>query len=240
VLLYPTLGLCALGAAALVYRYDLYDREPKAALAAAVALGALAMALAAPLETALFGWFETPGVVALAAVAALSEEALKLTVVGLFAVAARKTFNDPMDGLIYGSMAGLGAALEEGVAVLRLGPARGASFGGLPPEELVRLCGHLVFGGVGGFGVGQARLRQPGWAGALGLGFVAAVALHFGWDVIALRREAAPESPREALLGAGLMLTGFALYGRLVVVASSWSQQLFSPGLVRRLSGWWD
>jgi len=236
VLLYLTLGLCALGAAALVYRYDLYDREPKGALAAAVGLGAAAMALAGPLETAVFRHLERPGPVALAAVASLSEEALKLAVVGLFALGARKIFNDPMDGLIYGSMAGLGAALEEGVATLRL--ARGEPAGWLPPEELVRLCGHLVFGGVGGFGVARASLRQPGGGRALAVGFTAAVALHFGWDVIALRRESAPGSGLDVVLGMALMLAGFALYGRLVMVASSWSQRLFSPGLVRRLGAW--
>jgi RsiW-degrading membrane proteinase PrsW (M82 family) len=235
-ILYLTLGLCALGAAALVYRYDLYDREPKGAVAACVALGALAMSLAGPIETAIFRSLSQPGPVAIAAVASITEESLKLLVVGLLAVFAHRIFNDPMDGLIYGSMAGLGAALEEAVAGLRAAGPHGAFGGWLPPEELVRLCGHLVFGGVGGFGVGRARLRQSGGAWALAVGFVAAVALHFGWDVIALRAEAGGRSGyADAALGASLMLTGFALYGRLVVVASSWSQRLFSPGLVRRL-----
>jgi hypothetical protein len=122
------------------------------------------------------------------------------------------------------------------VAVLRSGP-RDGSF--LPLEELVRLCGHLVFGGIGGFGVGRARLRQPGWPWAVALGFVAAVALHFGWDVIALRSESLrPEATRDTMLGAVLMLGGMMLYGRLVIVASSWSQRLFSPGEIRRLGGW--
>jgi RsiW-degrading membrane proteinase PrsW (M82 family) len=236
VILYLTLGLCALGAATLVYRYDLYDREPKAAVAAAMGLGALAMALAGQVEAAIFGAFAGAGPVGLAAVASGVEETLKLLVVGLMALAARRVFNDPMDGLIYGSMAGLGAALEEGTAVLRSAGLQAWTVAWLPPEELVRLCGHLVFGGVGGFGVGRARLRQPGWPWALAGGFVAALSLHFGWDWIALRRESMVAGAQpEVFLAAGLMLAGLVLYGRLVVVASSWSQRLFSPGVVRRL-----
>jgi len=103
----------------------------------------------------------------------------------------------------------------------------------------VRLCGHLVMGGVGAFGVGCARVKRPGWPWALGLGFLAAFSLHFGWDLQALRTEGAAGATLGAtLLSAALMLAGFLLYGRLVVVASRWSQQMFSPGVIRRLGSW--
>jgi RsiW-degrading membrane proteinase PrsW (M82 family) len=193
------------------------------------------MAGAARVEDAVFGALVAPTPLGLAGAAALVEESAKLLVVAGFALFARRIFNDPMDGLIYGSLAGLGAALEEAVAVLRATPRAGAL---LPPEELVRLCGHLVFGGIAGFGVGAARLRLFRWPRALAGGFVGASALHFGWDVIALRAEMAPLGPRrEPLFAAGWMLLGLLLYGRLVVVASAWSQAIFSPGVARRLGG---
>jgi RsiW-degrading membrane proteinase PrsW (M82 family) len=129
-LLYLTFALCGLGAAALVYRYDLYDREPIPAAALAVGLGAITMALADPLERLIFAYLRTESAAALAAVAALVEEGFKLLVVVVFAVFARRVFNDPMDGLIYGSLAGLGAALEEGVAVLRGGANRSPAAAG--------------------------------------------------------------------------------------------------------------
>jgi RsiW-degrading membrane proteinase PrsW (M82 family) len=233
VILYSTLALCALGAATLVYRYDLYDREPLPALGRAAILGAAAMALAGPAELLTLRFLGTEGPLALAAVAAFEEETLKLLVVLLLAVFASRVFNDPMDGLIYGSMVGLGAALEEGVAVLRHRAGEGPW---LPPEELVRMCGHLVMGGIGGFGVGRARFRQPGWPLALGLGLLAALSLHFGWDFLALRAEPLRAGPsRQALLGAALMLAGMLLYGRLVVVASRWSRRFFSPESTRAL-----
>jgi RsiW-degrading membrane proteinase PrsW (M82 family) len=232
VILYLTLGLCSLGAAALVYRYDLYDREPPAMIAFTVGLGAGAMALAGRLEAACFARLETDSIATLALVGAGYEEALKLLVVALLALLAR-SFNDPMDGLIYGSMSGLGMALEEGIAVLRAMPSGG---GMLPPEELVRLCGHLVMGGIGGFGVGCLFFR--GWQGMAGAtaSFLSAVLLHFGWDVAALRAEAATGlGGRESLLAVALMLAGLLLYGRLVVVGSRWSQQVFAPGPPQKL-----
>jgi RsiW-degrading membrane proteinase PrsW (M82 family) len=111
VILYATLGWCTLGAAIVVYRHDLYDREPIPLLALTVLLGMGAMSLAGHVEawTLSSSRLTTPG--AIATVAALEEELLKLLVVVAIAVGARRQFNDPIDGLIYGSM---GAVLMVG------------------------------------------------------------------------------------------------------------------------------
>jgi RsiW-degrading membrane proteinase PrsW (M82 family) len=236
VILYLTLGLCALGAAVLVYRYDLYDREPVGLLAAAVALGAGGMALAGRLEASTFERLPGGDLPTIALIASSLEEALKLVAIATLALFFRRAFNDPMDGIIYGSMAGLGAALEEGVALLRLLPAPRYW---LPPEELVRLCGHLVMGGVGGFGVGYVIVRGRKGLPAVGVSLLAAVALHFGWDLLALQGDATSARPlRGALSGVALMLAGLLLYGRLVVVGSRWSQEVLSPGRPLRLGQW--
>jgi RsiW-degrading membrane proteinase PrsW (M82 family) len=232
-ILYVTLAICALLAAVLVYRYDLYDREPLPLVGLAIGLGALAMALAGQVELFVFERQRLEGELTQAAVAGLVEETGKLAAVLAVAFLARQAADDPMDGLIYGSLAGLGAALEEGVAVLR-GLPSGTSW--LPPEELVRLCGHLVMGGLAGFGVSRARGRDPGWPGALVFGFVCAIVLHFGWDTLSLQAAHFPQGPsRPALLAGALMLGGLLLYGRLVVVATGWSQQVFARGVAGRL-----
>ncbi len=229
VFLYLTLGLSGLGVAVLVYRYDLYDREPKALLVATVALGAAAMTLAGRLESATLARLHTNAPPVLAWVGASYEEALKLLVVILIALFARRAFNDPMDGLIYGSMAGLGAALEEGVAVIRALPR---ATGLVPPEELVRLCGHLVMGGIGGFGMSCVVTKRPRALAAVALSLFTAVALHFGWDLVALSADAGVvRAGRNGLLGAALMLAGLLLYGRLVVLGSRWSKDVFAPDL---------
>jgi len=235
VILYATLALSVLAAAALVVRYDMYDREPPALLALAMGLGAGAMAAAGLLEEWTLGGQRITGEAGIAAVAAVEEESLKLLVVGVIALLFRRTFNDPMDGIIYGSMSGAGMALEESLHVLGASQAQGS----LPPVELVRLCGHLVMGGISGFPLGLARLRHPAWPGALAGCVLCATGLHFGWDWIALTAPASGQlSPGQAALGVALMLAGLCLYGTLVALSSRWSHDLFAPWRPARLWGW--
>jgi RsiW-degrading membrane proteinase PrsW (M82 family) len=232
-ILYATLGLCAVGAAFLVYRHDLYDREPWSLLAVAVGLGAAAIVLAGWLEAWTFVALSVARPAGQAAVAAACEELGKLLVVVAFAFFARRTFNDPMDGIVYGSMAGLGAALDESVALLR-----GSSHGLLlPPEELVRLCGHLVMGGLGGFAVGMARIGKKGWPAAVVGGFLAAFALHFGWDFMALSAETREPSLGQTLARVATMLAGLVGYGLLLELGARWSKQVFAPDLPVRPAG---
>src|SRR5690606_24377502 len=87
---------------------------------------------------------------AIALVAATHEGLGKFLVVLLIALLFRGVFNDPADGIIYGSLVGLGAGLMESIALLGFGGGR--SF--LPPAEIVRLLGHAVFGGITGYGLG--------------------------------------------------------------------------------------
>jgi RsiW-degrading membrane proteinase PrsW (M82 family) len=235
VILDVTFAGCAIGAAVLVYSYDLYDREPISVLGLAAALGAVGMAASGGLETMAFRQLELDSVLALAFVGALCEETAKLLVVALLALFAR-SFNDPMDGLIYGSMAGLGAALEEGLAVLHATPNAAWP---LPPDELVRLCGHLVMGGIGGFGMGCLFHRRDRWKLAVAASFLTAVLLHLGWDLAALRADGGRGAAgRDTLLAASLMLAGLLLYGRLVVVGSRWSMEVFAPGTPQRFWRW--
>jgi hypothetical protein len=85
-MIYATLGLCALGAAVLVYRCELYDREPLPLVGVAIVLGAGAMAVAGRLEAFTFERFGLERRLALAGVAALEEEALKLLAVAALAL----------------------------------------------------------------------------------------------------------------------------------------------------------
>ena len=116
--LYVALGLCALLAALLVYRYDLYEREPWYMVALAIVLGAAGMRLVGTVELVSLGFVDTQ--VAVAALAALHEEAARLAIVIAIAFVFPRQFNDPMDGIVYGSMVGLGMALEESFFLLGL------------------------------------------------------------------------------------------------------------------------
>ncbi len=234
-LFFVALALCALLTASLVYRYDLYEHEPIPLLGVAIALGAGAMWLAGLVEDrALRAWQPDP--LGIAAVASGAEELMKLLVVIAVSILARREFDDPMDGIVYGSMAGLGAALEESVFYQRGALSLHTL---VPAAELVRLWAHVVLGGIVGFALGFWR-ETPGRSALAALGGLAlAVSLHFGWDAIVLT------APGGVALGAArtvaglvLMIGSLALYGRLVVMASARSRRQFAPRSALRLWGW--
>jgi RsiW-degrading membrane proteinase PrsW (M82 family) len=183
-LLYFTLIACAATFGWQVYRYDLKDREPVPALILAAALGAVGMWLAGLAQVAIMRnmgslaadhWNTTMSIIA-----GLTEETAKLTAVVLVIGLRPRWFNDPLDGLVYGAFAGLGAALQESVFLLA-----GQSNHFLPATEPVRLAGHLLMGGIGAFGLAYMKLGRRGWQGRLVAGFVAALALHATWDIVA-------------------------------------------------------
>jgi len=231
-----TLALCAGLTAVLVYRYDLYEHEPIPLLAVAVALGAGTMRLAGRFEASVLGRMGHAGLHDVAAVAALAEESAKLLVVVAVALLARREFDDPMDGVVYGSMAGLGAALEESVFYAGLSPARPIV---LPAAELVRLWAHVVLGGIVGFPLGfwRARPVRAAWGAVVALAI--AIALHFAWDAVVLSvPEGIAPSVAQTLAGLTVMVTSLVLYGRLVATASARSREQFAPDSPLQLWGW--
>jgi len=233
-MLYLSLAACAAAAVALVYRYDLYDREPWRLLLLAAALGFAAMPAAGAVESAVIVSRQPQSAAAIALLAGLVEESGKLLAVACLALVARRQFNDPMDGLIYGSVAGLGMALEEAVGVLvRMQPPPTL----LPGAELVRILLHLLFGGLGSYGLGALATRARCWPVSLAGGLVSAVGLHALWDWIVLWPPAAggPEQTGGAI---GLMLATLGSYGTLVVRASERSRLAFAPASPPRLWGW--
>ena len=221
------LGLCAAFLAIVVYRYDLYDREPWALLLLCAAAGGGAMTVAGRVESLAFRIWPHLGDGAIALLAAAVEELGKLAVVAAVAVLARRYFNDPLDGLIYGSVAGLGAAVEESVGFLRV-RAHAPSL--LPGSEVVRIAGHLVMGGIGAFGLGALRFSRPRWLGWLIGSFGVAVALHFLWDWVSLEPLAPHREAVHVLTASVLMLGGLLVWRRLVAVGPAWSKAVFAPG----------
>jgi RsiW-degrading membrane proteinase PrsW (M82 family) len=233
--LYVTLVFCAFGAGALVYRRDLYEREPLGLIVLTVVMGIGAMWLAGVIEALTFDNVGISHPRAIAAVAALEEELLKFLVVITVILLVPREFNDPLDGIVYGSMAGLGMAIEE--SVYYLSDLLPGSFI-LPPAELTRVMGHLVMGGISGFGLGPAVLGWRRWPLILLACFFAATTLHFGWDWIVLSSTEADLEGPEAWRGVALMLAGLLLYGALTTIASAESHSLFAPASHPRLWGW--
>jgi RsiW-degrading membrane proteinase PrsW (M82 family) len=182
-LVHLTLLACAVVAAVLVVRYDLYEREPWPMLLGAASAGGVVMWTMGFLEDATLARCGGPaaGPAVLAAIAAVEEELARLAVVALIAWVLPGQLNDPIDGLIYGSIVGLGMAVEESREVLSW--MRPVWL--LPPTEPVRLLGHLVLGGITGFAVGMARHAVPVWKIVLGQCVAISIGIHFVWDWIA-------------------------------------------------------
>lgn len=216
--------MLAVGAAAAglwVYRYDLYEKEPWWALLLAAACGALGMWLVGFLQEEISHRIGL-GAIRFAVVASTTEEALKIACVFLIALLIPRVFNDPVDGVIYGSMAGFGCAVFETIAHFQ--EPMGRPWTLLP--ETTRLLGHLVFGGIAGVGVGFV---MPGWkwkgrgrAYTL-LGYTGAVLVHALWDVVAIGNLQI-EKPTLAtkIYQPSIMLLGLVFYG--LALRTTWKE----------------
>ena len=225
VFLYFTLGLCGVLLGVVVWKYDLYRREPWWLLLLAAALGAASIYAAGLVQVWMIGLVNARGEVVSDTVFAMmaggTEEIGKLLAVLVIWAVSRKHFDEPIDGLIYGSLAGLGAALEESIAVLTDGPVLRV----LPPQEPVRLAGHLIMGGIGGYGMGLLVVRHRFGTLALLGSLLAAIVLHTLWDVVAFAaadhyRTYAKLRVWQSALPVLLMFIGMMVYRRMVTQGS--------------------
>lgn len=233
-----TVGVCAILAMLLVYRYDMYEREPWYMLLLTAGAGAAMMWLAGHIELAWLDAMHSQPWPALhiAMAAAITEEGLRLGLVACLAIFVQSQFNDPMDGIIYGSAAGLGMAVLESIDHMRFAQVTGPL---PPPSEIIRLLGHLVMGGITGFGLGMARMGMRHWRRVL-IGCVAvSVTMHFLWDWLAFEMlYARGKEWWQTLAAIAIMFGGIVFYGMLVVTGSDWSRKVFAPHSKRKLWGW--
>lgn len=236
-LVYATVFACAYALALVVYRYDMYEKEPWYLLLLVVVLGmATAFGIGFVEDFAIRFFNQQESVRGQALIAAFFEETAKLLVVGLVAVFFRREFNDPIDGLIYGAFTGLGFALHESLFYLSFTPKVPQQIG----AETVRLLLHLLMGGLAGFGLGLARFpkRLPLWPFVLPCGVVAAMAIHFSWNYwCGIARDDVSEPFRRSA-AVVLLVVATALFGVSVSMGVRRSRAMFSPRNHKRLWGW--
>ncbi|MFN7022201.1 MAG: PrsW family glutamic-type intramembrane protease [Phycisphaerales bacterium] len=222
-LLYATLLVCAAAMGWMVRRYDLHDREPRHALLLAVALGAALMFMSGRVQvyllTRLGSAAASNWVASISLAAGITEELGKFAGVLVIAVFWRRVFNDPLDGVVYGSFVGLGAAIEESVTLLsgQDGAGRFGTADQLPLTEPIRLMGHLVMGGITAAGIGPWRTSVPRRHWMLPVCLLAGVALHIGWDLVAFSAaEAGRMKPWHTAAAMAMMLGGLVAYRGLL------------------------
>jgi RsiW-degrading membrane proteinase PrsW (M82 family) len=137
--------------------------------------------------------FGPPNQISKAALIAAIEEGGKFVTILFLAVLLWREFNDPMDGLIYGRLMGLGMAIEESLLYLSFSPPTLQTLG----TEIVRLFAHSLMGGLVGFAIGLGggprgqRRQYP----MLALGcLMLSTFFHFSWNCIAY-------SPKVSVMG---------------------------------------
>ncbi|MGA3057834.1 MAG: PrsW family intramembrane metalloprotease [Candidatus Limnocylindrales bacterium] len=240
--------LYAVPVAFLIYRLDLFEREPKALLAAALIWGGvIATGLAIYANEA---WGSVVGKVApdialdwgAAIVAPPVEETLKLMGVVLLFLIVPEEFDGPLDGFVYGAMVGLGfTAVEDTMYFLMPVFASGVDqTGPVIDTFFIRvigggLYGHVLFAGLTGMGfayfaTSRAALsrRIAGFGGC----FAAAFLAHAFWDApllddVLANGGAAPTQTQILLWCTLKGLPFLILLGVLVVVATRSEERSF-------------
>ena len=173
---------------------DRWEPEPMRLLVFAVAWGAIAavgIALGVDLViTLVFGYDDSPAREAFTAVvqAPIVEEFAKGLGVFIIFLSARRAFDGPIDGIVYGGLVGAGFAFTENIQYFAI------SFieGGVPDvtdtffvRGILSPFAHVMFTSVTGFALGLAARRGARGGQAVGawvLGMIGAMALHAFWN----------------------------------------------------------
>ncbi len=185
----------------IVYRLDLFEREPPIFLAAALIWGGvIAVSLAGYANDAwlsVLGKLTPPDFTAAwgaAVVAPVTEETLKLCGVIILFLIVPSEFDGVLDGFVYGALIGLGFTVTEDVSYfIRSAVAFGGAdqYGPVMDTFLIRvvaggLYGHVLFAGLTGTGFAYFVTRRSETLRRRTLVMVfliaAGVAAHFVWD----------------------------------------------------------
>lgn len=179
---------------AAVYLIDRWEPEPRGLVALALAWGAigaigltllvdLLLSLAIDPRSPLRGDAFTSVVQA-----PIVEDLFKGLGVFLIFVFARRAFDGPVDGIVYGALVGAGFAFTENIQYFAVSMIEGGveqATATFFVRGILSPFAHVMFTSVTGFALGLAARRGYGPAAALGpglIGLAGAVALHALWN----------------------------------------------------------
>jgi RsiW-degrading membrane proteinase PrsW (M82 family) len=221
-----------------IYWTDRYEKEPRHLLAAAFWWGALPAVLMAFVVELFFSLPpnligpQALEAVRLGLVAPVLQEALKGVIVLIIAWRYRREFDNVLDGIIYGSMVGLGFAMT-GNLISYVGSFLLWGFDGLHTtiilEGVIRGLDSALYTAIFGAGLGLGRLARQRWqrwvfpAGA----FVMAVVVHALHNVLSY-----------SLLGLNTITVLLTVSGLvLIIVVVVWSLKRQEQCLRAELKG---
>ncbi|MFC4139048.1 MULTISPECIES: PrsW family intramembrane metalloprotease [unclassified Microbacterium] len=173
-----------------VWLIDRWEPEPRSLVAFALAWGAIAaVGIALLVDRGLGQVFgDRPDALTAVVQAPLVEEVGKGLGVFLIYVFARRAFDGPVDGVVYGALVGAGFAFTENIQYFAISLHEGggqqltATF---VVRGLMSPFAHAMFTSLTGFAIGLAARRGASAQSAFGagcLGVLGAVALHALWN----------------------------------------------------------
>jgi RsiW-degrading membrane proteinase PrsW (M82 family)/ribosomal protein S18 acetylase RimI-like enzyme len=175
----PGLAICLF-----IFHRDAYNREPKLNLITSFVLGALTVATAFVIEQSLNGLADN-SIAGIAIKAfffvALTEEAGKFAVLRLYAY-PRKSFDEPLDGIIYGVMISMGFATFENVLYVIQSASQGYGYQIAFLRMFTAVPAHATFGVLMGYHAGKAKFDAVHKNKFLLTGIVWAVVFHGAYD----------------------------------------------------------
>lgn len=170
----PGIAICLF-----IFHRDAYNREPKLNLFASFLLGAVVVYPAAVIEVALNKYVDdTISGIAISAffVVALTEELAKFIVLRFYAY-PKKSFDEPLDGIVYGVMAGMGFATLENILYVLQGGMQTAFL-----RMFLAVPAHATFGVLMGYHAGKAKFDNKNSGRLLLTGLFWAVLFHGLYD----------------------------------------------------------
>lgn len=165
---------------------DRWEPEPKRIVFFAIAWGAIAAVGLTLLFDVMFGVDDVDAAAVIQA--PIVEELFKGLGVFLIYLMARRTFDGPVDGIVYGALVGAGFAFTENIQYFAISLIEG---GGEQLTMTFVLRGlmspftHAMFTALTGFAIGLAARRGASVGGVLGagaLGLLGAILLHGFWN----------------------------------------------------------
>lgn len=170
----PGIAICLF-----IFHRDAYNREPKLNLFVSFFLGAVIVLPVAYTEL-YFNQFpgHTISGVAISAflVVALTEELGKFIILRFYAY-PKKSFDEPLDGIVYGIMIGMGFATLENILYVQKFGMQTAFL-----RMFLSVPAHATFGVLMGYHAGKAKFDRPNSSRFLFLGLFWAVLFHGIYD----------------------------------------------------------
>ncbi len=185
----PGIAICLF-----IFHRDAYNREPKMNLLITFLLGAASVITAFFIERELIDETQK-SIVSMAVRAflmvALVEEAGKFAALRLYAY-PRKSFDEPLDGIVYAVMASMGFATAENILYVWGANQPGSQTNPYQlavMRMLLAVPAHATFGVVMGYFAGKAKFNPAKSASLLLTGFFWAVFFHGAYDFFLFLQE---------------------------------------------------